>query len=178
MRRTLPRVFTILFVVAMLAVPGAATVSAQEQMASASLVGGSADGPLASRVLFPVAPVARSAASATTSVLRSSPGFDTRRPAILPALYVSVATLQALDAHSTMTALGRGGREANPLMRGVAGNRGAMLAVKAGVAGSTIYLAEKMWKRNRVGAIAMMAIVNVIDAAVVAHNYRVARNLR
>jgi hypothetical protein len=111
-------------------------------------------------------------------VLRPSSGFDTGRPAILPALYVSVAALQALDAHSTMTAIGRGGREANPFMRGVAGNRAALLAVKAGVAGSTIFLAEKMWKRNRVAAIAMMAIVNAIDVVVVAHNYRVAQSLR
>ncbi len=167
------------FVVAMMAVPGAATVSAQEQIASAALIGtDAATSPLGSTVLFPVQPVRRAASSASTPALRPSSGFDSGRPAVLPALYVSVAALQALDAHSTMTALGRGGREANPVMRGVAGNRAALLAVKAGVAGSTIYLAEKMWKRNRVAAIAMMAIVNAIDAAVVAHNYRVASSLR
>jgi hypothetical protein len=167
-----------LFVFALITVPGTVKVFAQEQMASASLVGAAANGSLSSRILFPVQPVARAASSAVTPVLRPSSGFATDRPAILPALYVSMAALQALDAHSTMAALGRGGREANPVMRGVAGNRGAMLAVKAGVAGSTILLAEKMWKRNRVAAIAMMAIVNAIDAAVVAHNYRVVRRLQ
>jgi hypothetical protein len=178
MRRVFSPVLSLLFVVTMIAVPGATKVSAQEQMASASLLNTPAGGSLSSRVLFPVAPVARTASSVAAPLLRPSSGFDTRRPAILPALYVSVAALQALDAHSTMAALGNGGREANPLMRGVAGNKGALLAVKAGVAGSTIFLAEKMWKRNRAAAIAMMAIVNAVDAVVVAHNYRVVRTLR
>jgi hypothetical protein len=177
MRRVFRGALTQLFVVAMIAVPGAAKVSAQEQMASAGFMAAAADGPLSSRVLFPVAPVARSASSIVAPVPRPSPGFEGQRPAILPALYVSVAALQALDAHSTMTALGQGGREANPLMRGVAGNRGALLAVKAGVAGGTIFLAERMWKRNRVAAIAMMVIVNAVDAVVVAHNYKVVRDL-
>jgi hypothetical protein len=54
-----------------------------------------------------------------------------------------------------------------------------MMAVKAGVAASTILLAEKMWKRgNRTGAIATMLIVNGVTAAVVANNYKVASNLR
>jgi O-antigen ligase len=64
-------------------------------------------------------------------------------------------------------------------MKGVVGNRGAMMAVKAGVAASTIFLAEKMWKRgNRAGAIATMLIVNGVTAAVVANNYKVASTLR
>ena len=63
-------------------------------------------------------------------------------------------------------------------MQGVAKNNGAMLAVKAGVAASTIYFAEKMWKRNRVGAVAMMVALNTIDALVVVHNYGVASRLR
>ncbi len=87
--------------------------------------------------------------------------------------------MQALDAHSTYAAINRGGVEANPLMKGVVGNKGAMMAVKAGVAASTIWMAERMWKKgNRVGAIATMLIVNGVTAAVVANNYKVASSLR
>jgi hypothetical protein len=46
--------------------------------------------------------------------------------------------------------------------------------VKAGAAAGTIYFAEKLWRRNRVGAVAMMVVVNGVTAAVVAHNYKVA----
>jgi hypothetical protein len=142
-------------------------------------------------VLFPIAPVVRPAqvAPVTAAAEQRPAGLvpapdaasfqDSRRPLLLPALYVSQVALQALDAHSTYTALGRGAQEANPLMKGVVGNRGAMLAVKAGVAASTIWVSEKLWRRgNRVGAIALMTVVNGVTAAVVAHNYRVAASLR
>ena len=90
----------------------------------------------------------------------------------------AVTVLQALDAHSTMSAIRNGAHEANPFMQGVAKSNSAMLAVKAGVAASTIFFAEKMWKRNRVGAVAMMIALNTIDAMVVVHNYGVASRLR
>jgi hypothetical protein len=44
--------------------------------------------------------------------------------------------------------------------------------VKAGVAASTIVLADKMARGNRVGAIVLMAALNSAYAVVVAHNYR------
>ena len=104
---------------------------------------------------------------------------DAPRPAasasVLVPLYVSFAALQALDVHSTTRALGRGGVEANPLMRGVADQPAALMAVKAGGAATTIYLAHKVSKRSRVGAIVVMAAVNSAYAMVVAHNYRAAR---
>lgn len=150
---------------------------------------------VANTVLFPVtpvapAPVALSARADTTvataegeqaaSISRSS--FEPRRgrrPLALPALYAAQAALQALDAHSTYAALSRGGIEANPLMKGVVRNKGAMMAVKAGVAASTIWIAERMWKRgNRIGALATMLIANGVTAAVVANNYKVASSLR
>ena len=96
------------------------------------------------------------------------------RNALLP-LYVSFATLQLLDAHSTSRALANGGVEANPVMRGVAGNPAALVAVKAGVTASTIVLAEKVRSKSRVGAILLMAALNSTYATVVAHNYRVVR---
>jgi hypothetical protein len=77
-----------------------------------------------------------------------------------------------------MTALNRGAREANPLMQGAASNGGTLLAVKAGVAAGSIFVAEKLWRRNRAGAIATMVALNVVTAAIAAHNYAVASRLR
>jgi hypothetical protein len=96
------------------------------------------------------------------------------RRVLLP-LYVSFATLQMLDVHSTTRALSRGGVEANPVMRGVADKPAALFAVKAGVTASTIFLAEKIRPKSRVAAIVVMAALNSTYATVVAHNYRVAR---
>ena len=111
--------------------------------------------------------------------LRPNLPFDQGRPAMLPALYVIQGALQAMDAHSTFSAIGRGAHEANPLMQGVASNKGAMLAVKAGVAVGTIWMAESMWKRgNRLGAIVTMIAANSVAAIVVAHNYRLASRLQ
>jgi hypothetical protein len=112
----------------------------------------------------------------------SSPDQEARRPAsarrsrgVLLPLYVSFATLQLLDAHSTSRALATGGVEANPVMRGVVGNPAALVAVKAGVTASTILLAEKVRSKSRVGAILLMAAFNSTYATVVAHNYRAVR---
>lgn len=167
---------------AVLALSGAAPAQAQELM-TANVV--------ASTVLFPVAPMAPTplslAAEATTaaaqartpSISRSDFGRGIKRPSLLPAMYAAQIALQALDAHSTYSAINRGAVEANPLMKGVVGNKGAMMAVKAGVAASTIFLAEKMWKRgNRVGAIATMLIANSVTALVVSNNYKVASSLK
>ncbi len=101
------------------------------------------------------------------------------RPSMLPALYVAQGALQAMDMHSTMQAISRGAHEANPLMQGVVGNKGAMMAVKVGVAASSIFLAERMWKKgNRAGAIAAMLVANSVTAIVVANNYKVSSSLR
>jgi len=124
--------------------------------------------------LFPAQGIALSQASAT-----SAPDFSRiRRPAALSALYAATVVTQVLDVHSTMKAMSYGAQEANPVMKGVAGNGGAMLAVKAGATAGVIVLAEKMWRRNRTAAIAMMVAVNAVTGAVAAHNYSVANSLR
>ena len=100
------------------------------------------------------------------------------RPTVLPALYVAQGALQAMDMHSTLQATSRGAHEANPVMQGVVNNKGAMLAVKAGVAAGTILISERLWKKgNRTGAIVSMIIANSVTAIVVAHNYRLANQL-
>jgi hypothetical protein len=96
-----------------------------------------------------------------------------RPPALLP-MYVGFAALQAADFHSTSRAIDSGaGREANPVMAGVVGNRAAFLAVKAGSSAGLIWASEKIWRKNRAAAVVFMAVANGVMAGVVAHNYGV-----
>jgi hypothetical protein len=97
------------------------------------------------------------------------------RPALLPALYASLGAMQAWDLYSTKAALRGGAREANATLAPIAGNSGAMLAMKAATTAGTIVFAERMWKKNRVGAIVMLVAVNGATAAVSMHNMRNAR---
>jgi uncharacterized protein DUF5658 len=153
---------------------------------------------LSSAVLYSVVPLApvpasvtMTAAAVASSAESAAPGprfvrafavprqAPTSRPMILPALYVMQGALQALDVKSTFTAISNGAHEANPVMQPFAKNQGAMLAVKAGVAASTIWMSERMWRHgNRVGAIMSMVVSNAVTAAVVAHNYGVVRQLQ
>jgi hypothetical protein len=96
------------------------------------------------------------------------------RPAGLVPLYVAFAGMQALDAHSTFRGIARGGHESNPFMRGMSDSPAAFLAVKAGATAGTIYLTEKLWKRNRKAAIATMIGATIAYGFVVSHNYSVA----
>jgi hypothetical protein len=99
-----------------------------------------------------------------------------QRPRLLVPMYVSFAVLQGLDYSSTTGALRSGaGREANPLMRPIVGNRPAFIAVKAATTVGTIWAAEKLWKKNRAATVVLMAVMNGAIGAVVAHNMSVAR---
>jgi hypothetical protein len=97
------------------------------------------------------------------------------RPAVLPAMYVALGALQVFDVYSTRRALGAGTNEVNPLMRGAAGNSAAMLAVKALSTVGTIYFTERAWKKNRKGAVVLMAAINGVTAAIAMRNVRNAR---
>jgi hypothetical protein len=97
---------------------------------------------------------------------------EPQRPAALVPLYLSQLTLHGLDVHSTKEALERGHREANPYFKDATNNE--MIAAKAAVSVGTMWLSEKLWKKNRVAAVAVMATVNVALGAVVANNYRIA----
>lgn len=141
---------------------------------------------LSSTVLFSTAPlvpipavtIAAAAVPATAQTFTRPANMGPSRPASLPALYVMQGALQAMDAHSTFQAISHGAHEANPLLKGAAGNTGAMVGVKAAVAVGTIWMAERMWKRgNRTAAIMSMIAVNTATAVVVAHNYRVSGQL-
>jgi hypothetical protein len=117
-------------------------------------------------------------AAASASVGPSTPAqpatalLEQRRPATLIPMYVSFSTLQILDAKSTLDVVGRGGAEANPVMKGVAGNPVALFAVKAAGTTGVIFAAEKMWKKNKPAAVIFMLAANSAMAWVVNHNYR------
>jgi hypothetical protein len=100
---------------------------------------------------------------------------STTRPAALVPMYASFIALQGFDIYSTSKAVSRGAREANALMKPVAGKSAASIAVKAAASAGSIYFVERAWKRNRKGAVILMTALNVATAAVVAHNTRVAK---
>jgi hypothetical protein len=95
-----------------------------------------------------------------------------RRPAVLPALYVSFALLQGLDAHSTLSAVSAGGREVNPAVKGLVAQPSSFVAAKIAATAGTLFLTERLWRKHRVAAVALMVAVNVTYGAIVAHNYR------
>jgi hypothetical protein len=74
-----------------------------------------------------------------------------------------------------MSALQNGGTERNPLLRDLAGRPAGLLALKAGVTASTIFLTEKLRKKHPVGAVVLMAALDSFYATVVVHNYRATR---
>jgi hypothetical protein len=94
------------------------------------------------------------------------------RPAALPAMYASLGVLQVLDIYSTRKAINAGATELNPAMRSSSKNAGAMMAVKALSTAGSIYFTERAWKKNRKGAVVLMAVVNGVTAAVVANNMK------
>ena len=99
------------------------------------------------------------------------------RPAALPLLYASYAVLQAYDVRSTTQALGRGASEVNPLMQGVAGNPAGLVTLKAATTVGTVFAAEKLWRRHRTAALALMAVSNGVMATIAANNARTLRQV-
>jgi len=118
----------------------------------------------------------RMAPLATTMTPLSTYTPAVKRPAALPALYVTLGVMQAMDLYSTSAALKAGAKEANPTAAPFAGHPGSMLGLKAATMASTIFFAERMWKTNKVGAIVMMAAINGATAAVSMHNMQNAKN--
>jgi hypothetical protein len=98
-----------------------------------------------------------------------------KRPALLLPLYVSAGALQALDVYTTSRGLRAGAYEANPAIRN--GNVGTTLALKAATTGVSIFMAEKLWRKNKAAAILTVLATNVVGAAVVANNYRIMAKL-
>ena len=97
------------------------------------------------------------------------------RPAPLIPLYIAFVGLQALDVHSTFSALDSGGREANPMVRGALGSPEGLFLLKTGTAAGVVLLTEKLWPRNRTAAVITMIALNSAYATIAAHNYRTAQ---
>ena len=96
---------------------------------------------------------------------------------VLP-LYISTAVMQALDVHSTLQVLHRGGGEGNPMLQGLVKHEAAFIAAKAAVAAGTMYAASRIAKRSKVGAIITLVGLNSVYAFVVSHNYKLAHEMR
>lgn len=112
--------------------------------------------------------------AAVTTEIQAEPRVELKleRPRALMPLYAMQLALNGLDVHSTMRALEAGHREGNPLFK--AGSAKKMIGAKVASSALSIYLAEKLWKKNRIAAVVMMASVNAGMMAVVANNYRLA----
>ena len=118
----------------------------------------------ARRVVVPMAPLA-------------DYSLKLERPAILPALYVTLGAMQAWDIYSTRAAISAGAREANPAASPFSRHTGSMLGLKAATTAGTIFFAERMWKKNKVGAVIMLIAINGATAAVSMNNTRNANKL-
>ena len=128
--------------------------------------------PAGAQEVAAAAPAADAVPAATFSEASLAAAQTTVRPRSLVPLYVSFASLQAMDVHSTMRALDRGAVEANPLMKGLAGNPIAFTAAKVAGSAGVIYAAEKMRKKHPKTAVVFMIAANAAMALVVSHNYR------
>jgi hypothetical protein len=71
-----------------------------------------------------------------------------------------------------------GAKEANPMMESVVTKPAVFWSVKAAMAIAPALAAERLWKTNKVGAIAVMAISNGMMAVVAAHNAKVLNRVR
>ncbi len=130
----------------------------------------------------PAAPVPLAPSPSTSKLVQSQPP----RPAMkepastrgLVPLFASYALMQALDVHSTLTAIDKGAVEENSLMAPLVRRPAAFVAVKAAMTAGTIVAAHRLARNNRVAAYALMVGLNSAYAYVVMHNYRVAANGR
>ena len=80
---------------------------------------------------------------------------------------------QAFDVWTTTRAVSAGARETNPAVAPFAGNRLALTSIKVATTTATIYFADRLWRRNRTGAVLVMAALNGVSAWVVTQNARV-----
>ena len=138
-----------------------------------------ADTQPAALVIAPATVAAAASSTAANADLATRSNWKYGRPSMLPALYATSAALQGYDAYSTLTALKSGGREANPLMKGITKSPAAFVAMKAGVTMASIMASEQLWKNNhRMGAIGLMVASNLMMGVVAKHNAQVLSNLK
>jgi hypothetical protein len=99
------------------------------------------------------------------------------RPSALPAMYVSLASLQAYDGYTTLHGVRAGATETNPLVGGLASQPAAFWTVKALSTVTTIYFAERLWRQRKRGqAIVTMVAANAVMGVVAARNASVIKS--
>jgi hypothetical protein len=113
----------------------------------------------------------------------SAQSGDVRDAGVLRTALVTLAagsaSLQAYDAYTTLSAIPLGAVETNPLMRGLAGRPAAFVALKAGVATSTILAGTQLWRQHhRKAAVILLGLANGAMAGVAVHNASVLRSMR
>jgi hypothetical protein len=99
-------------------------------------------------------------------------GISPRPSLTLPALQVSFGALQIMDVVSTRRALNAGLSEGNAVMRGVVDRPLAVAAVKAGATAATVFLVNRVARKNRAAAILTMVAINSAYSFVVVRNIR------
>jgi hypothetical protein len=163
------------------------SMTACSLLIAATLTGGSAVAPTTSApaLIASVVSETLTPAAMPPRLLRAAPAVPeawtidrpvSGRPAVLPVMYAALGGLQALDIYSTRRSISGGGaREINPLMKQAAGSSGVMLAAKALSTAGTIYFAERLWKKNRKGAMILMAAINGVTGAIAMRNMKHAR---
>jgi hypothetical protein len=98
---------------------------------------------------------------------------DPRR-AVLSSLDVLAAVVQGYDGVLTLQVVRAGGVESNPLLKPVASQQGAMMAVKVAAAISTVVGTEVLWRNDhRIGAIVASVLANSAMLMVARHNAQV-----
>jgi hypothetical protein len=98
-------------------------------------------------------------------------------PSFFRKMYIAHGALQAADVATTLAAINRGAREANPLMQGAAGHPAALVGVKAAATVATVFTVEQVRKRNPTAAIVALVAINSTLAVVAVHNARVAASM-
>lgn len=115
-----------------------------------------------------------------SAVVRDLPPEMRRDPrrAVLSALHLATGVVQGYDGMLTLRVLKAGGIETNPLIKPVASNERAMMAVKMAAAVSTVMGAEQLWRNDhKVGAIVASIVANSAMAMVAHHNAKVLATL-
>ena len=124
----------------------------------------------------PLAPAFQPALQIELRPVVAAPRTPVERPSALLPMYGSLVVLQGLDIHSTRRGMSSGTtREANPFMGPVVENGAAFVAVKAAATAGAIWATEKLWKKHPKRAVVFAILLNATMAAVVTHNYRIAK---
>ena len=113
--------------------------------------------------------------AANSSAPKSAEAIKPDRPNALTGLYISFASLQALDIASTMRARSSGGRETNPIMREALGSPARLVGMKAGATAGIIFAGERLRAHHPRAAILMLTAINAVYGVIAIHNYSVAR---